>query len=561
MLILVLASSYSLVRKLNSAAKIHTREQVTSRVLTEAKQALISYAVTFPERSGTVDVTAGPGYMSCPDTDNNGSPNPCGPSVVGRFPGEFWGVNSYLDSSGQRLWYAVSANFRNIAAKFQPMNSDTPAQLSVDGIANIVAVIIAPGEPVGVQVNRPSNNVADYLEGDNATTGDNSFTLNSGGNDVLVYITRQELMAAIEKRVLGDVEDAINKYQFAHAAFPWLSPFSDPSASTFRGTINTWQGHLPFHWSSDPDSISQGGIVAGRNPFTTDPSNTIGALSWSITVNTDVPTPTGTITAACLNDINCNDGLFSQITELPLSTTFDCTWVDKTTADCSTMTTTRTRAISYFNSFGDFCFSTGTRTYTIDFPVFVGVFAKNDPTSTTIRSRNVSLVNQVIADQVGAITITDTVSGGFGPTCASNQGTGSLDFTTATGTLVINGIQYDLDIDDGELPSWFVNNKWQDLIYLAYASGETLPGDTTAGQDCVTLAPCITVTNANGSVNNVRATVLTAGVDLPTGNARPSGALSDYFDGDNSSPIDDSFVKNRITTTYNDQTRIISTAP
>jgi type II secretory pathway pseudopilin PulG len=231
MLALVIATSYALVTKLNAATKSQARQLATSRVLAEAKQALISYAVTYPDRSGTTDSTAGPGYLSCPDTDNDGSPNaPCGVNSVGRLPGEFLATNNYLDSTGERLWYAVSDNFRNTNIKFQPLNSETPGQLNVDGINDIVAVIIAPGEPVNAQVNRPSNNIADYLEGDNATTGDDSFTLNSGGNDQLIYITRQELMAAIEKRVLGDVKTALETYKATAGAYPWLSPFADPKA-------------------------------------------------------------------------------------------------------------------------------------------------------------------------------------------------------------------------------------------------------------------------------------------------------------------------------------------
>ena len=124
------------------------------------------------------------------------------------------------------------------------------------------------------------------------------------------------------------------------------------------------------------------------------------------------------------------------------------------------------------------------------------------------------------------------------------------------------GIQYDIDIDNDELPEWFVANDWQNLVYVAYASGEPLPGDTTAGQDCVSLATsCITV-NINGiATNNVRAAVISAGVDLTPGTVRPNGTLADYFDSENSNPVDDSFVKNRITAIYNDQTRIVSTAP
>mgnify|MGYP000882959513 CR=1 FL=1 len=139
-------------------------------------------------------------------------------------------------------------------------------------------------------------------------------------------------------------------------------------------------------------------------------------------------------------------------------------------------------------------------------------------------------------------------------------------------------IPYDLDVDgvdlnsDGdyvdvnevapELPRWFVDNDWHELVYLAYASGEALPGDTTAGQDCVSLAtPCVTVTINGAAATNVRAAAFTAGADLTPGTTRPNGTLTDYYELENSSPVDDSFLEGRLSAAYNDQTRIISTAP
>jgi len=562
LLILVTGASFSLLNQLNAATNLHTRQQATSRALAEVKQSLISYAVTYPERSGTADITAGPGYMSCPDTNNNGSPNtPCGLSAVGRFPGEFLNVSNYLDSSGERLWYAVSDDFRdNTGALFQPMNSDVPGQLTVDSIADIVAVIIAPGESSTGQ-NRPSNNIADYLEGDNATTGDNRFTLNSGGNDVLTYITRQELMAVIEKRVLAEAGDTINAYQATYSAFPWLSPFADPSTSMFRGVpTTTFQGHIPFHWANDPDSIvvGTGSNIVGRNPF-----QSIVGWIWHTDVGTATEFVSGTVTADCLRNVDCIDGTFPQLAQVttPLN---DCTWTDKDTINCTPASSVLMSSITCDFGCGDF---TCTREYLINIPAFTGTSSINNPTNTTTRTRDVTL-NGSLPIQTAAVTIVDRYIGDNPFTsCLTTTireiGNGVIYFTgSTTGTLQSTSIQYDLDIDNDELPEWFVANDWQDLVYVAYASGEALPGDTTAGQDCVSLATsCITV-NINGiATNNVRVAVVSAGVDLTPDTVRPNGTLTDYFDSENSNPVDDSFVKNRITAIYNDQTRIVSTAP
>jgi hypothetical protein len=568
MLILVMASSYTLLSKLNTARKPYVRDIVTSKVLAEAKKTLISYAVTYPERSGTVDTTAGPGYMSCPDTDNNGSPNtPCGPNAEGRFPGEFWGSNDYLDSSGQRLWYAISDNFRNIGAKFQPMNSDTPGQLSVDGINDIVAVIIAPGEPVTGQNNRPSNNIADYLEGENANS-DNVFTLNSGGNDILVYITRQELMSEIEKRVLNDIARMINNYQTSYTAYPWLSPFANPSASIFRGTLNTIQGHLPYHWSNDPDSVSVGtGLnIIGRNPF-----QSVVGWKWHTDPGTATTSnfPWGTLPVDCIRNVDCIDPLYPQITQVT-TPPVDCTWTDKDTADCTNAGWVTMSSITCDRGCGDF---TCTREYNVNIPEFSGTASINNPTNLDLRTRNVSLNDLPV--QNNAVQIRDRYTGDDPAnscltTTTSTIGGGSINFVAGTTGSVEATIQYDLDIDDSELPEWFVANDWQNLIYVAYGSGELpLPGDTTdilpgpadgnpdnvctAGVDCMSI-------NINGTVNNnIRAAVFSAGIDFNS--ARPSNLLTDYFENENSNPIDDLFVKNRLSNIYNDQTRIISTTP
>jgi hypothetical protein len=243
MLLLVLASSYTLLSKLNVAAKPHTRELVTSRALSEAKQALISYAINFPEidASSGSDKINGPGYLPCPDINNNGSAGGtcslAGSTTIGRVPWETLRMNDLKDSSGQRLWYVLSDNYRN-SAGLEPLNSETPGQLTLDGVGDIVAIIIAPGAPVGNQ-NRDllefdiPDEIANYLEAENADIAaafDVDFVTSNAGdfNDKIIAITRQELMSMVEKRVLGEVNQVLANYSSTYSAFPWLSPFQDP---------------------------------------------------------------------------------------------------------------------------------------------------------------------------------------------------------------------------------------------------------------------------------------------------------------------------------------------
>lgn len=577
-MIFIVASAYTLVKKLNSNTIENVRHAANFDVLNKAKAALIGYAVNYPlDHSGV-----GPGRLPCPDTNNNGSAvGNCTGATTGRLPYKTLELEDLRDQFGQRLWYRVANNYRSYTVNPPAVNSDTAGNFSVDGNADIVAVIFAPGSPVAAQDRAADElDVANYLEDDNADTGDafvTSATLNPNNefNDTLITITRQELMSAVEKRVLGDVAEALTNYQTASNAYPWLSAFADPSASTFRGAVNTWQGHLPFHWAADPDSVEQGGAVAGRNPFATNV-----AVSWNnITgATTNITSPLSglgifsTVSTACLNDINnCDEGgIFPVLTSLASSAAINCTWTNQDTADCDSFSVTTNNVAYTINPCAP---GTISRTYTINFPTFTATSTINPPTTTTLRTRDVSLaaVNPVfIPAQTLAISITDTYVGnigffGFcftGPfTLTIGTGTSTFNANSVEGTIAVNNIQYDLSIDDGELPTWFVENGWHELIYLTYASDEVLPGDTTAGQDCNSLGTCLSI-NINGSTNTlVRAAALSAGATLTGQDRATAPNEADYFDDTENTDLDNVFLKNRTTTTYNDQTRIISTAP
>ncbi len=259
MLVLIIGSSYFLVTKLNINLALTQQSEETGLALSAAKDALIGYAITFPDHdvSGVVD---GPGYLPCPDLNNDGSAvSSCsagGNTTIGRLPNQTLRLEELRDASGQRLWYALSENFRFGNNKTIPLNSESPssAELSVNGTGDIVAVIIAPGVPVNGQSRDPSDTsitseISNYLEGDNNNLN-TSFVTTLGGttrkdgeydandnyifNDRLVVITRQELMEVVEKRVLGEVRKMLTDYFNNYGAYPWLTPFADPKTDMRR---------------------------------------------------------------------------------------------------------------------------------------------------------------------------------------------------------------------------------------------------------------------------------------------------------------------------------------
>lgn len=290
-LILLLGSTYSLIKKLNTETNYYLRQSnETQKSLSLAKQALMGYAVTYPD---TVNSDFGPGYLPCPDRDNDGDTDAgqCssgGNTTIGRFPFETLEMSELRDGSGARLWYALSDNFRN-SPKLEPLNSETEGQLSVDGNNDIVAVIIAPGAPIGNQSRDPADTnilteISNYLETENNDLDldfisiDPSATDFTDFNDRVISITRQELMAVIEKRVLGEVKLVLETYKASHGAYPWLSPFADPKAVARKltGTADAGSGSTVLN-ANDNNFVTRGVAIGDVVYNLTDGS--IGAVS------------------------------------------------------------------------------------------------------------------------------------------------------------------------------------------------------------------------------------------------------------------------------------------
>ena len=239
-LLLIVGAAYTLLIKINSGQGLYARQQaVTLQALSRAKQALMAYALTYPE---AVNPEFAPGYLPCPDRNKDGSANdgPCAfaaNSTIGRLPFQTLKITEPRDASGAALWYVLADNFRH-NPKLVPLNSETPAGLRLDGAGDeIAALIIAPGAALAGQDRDPNDkNIASeighYLEFDN-----NDLDLNfisaapvtrAGFNDTLMAITRQELMRMVEGRVLGELAGALSEYRRQHGAYPRLGHFADP---------------------------------------------------------------------------------------------------------------------------------------------------------------------------------------------------------------------------------------------------------------------------------------------------------------------------------------------
>ena len=232
-------------------ARQNKKGQQTADSLAKAKEALIGRAASDINR---------PGSLPCPDIDNDGSaesPVAYGgvcPSYIGRFPWRTLGVPDLRDGSGERLWYALTANFRDHPTG-GVLNSDTPGQLNIVGTApasNVIAIVFAPGPVVGSQVRDGANqnNVTNYLEGGNETgIATNTFVTGQptdAFNDALLPITSDALFPVVEMRVLREMRNALVVYRsnILHPYFPGANPYTD---GTYSCNYLTYQGRLPLN--------------------------------------------------------------------------------------------------------------------------------------------------------------------------------------------------------------------------------------------------------------------------------------------------------------------------
>jgi hypothetical protein len=172
-LALGLASAGALA--LSSASTAQHRLRASERALAQAREALLAYAADRP-----IDARVGPGYLPCPDLDDDGwAEATCGSlsghlgqaERLGRLPWKTLGLPDLRDGYGERLWYAVSTRYKgllNCAASPACVDMSPPVALGTitvrdaegravhDGTradpanaaAGAAAVVIAPGPPL-----------------------------------------------------------------------------------------------------------------------------------------------------------------------------------------------------------------------------------------------------------------------------------------------------------------------------------------------------------------------------------------------------------------------------
>ena len=138
----VVMATAMLAGRLSAGGVRQLMDRRTAAALAEARAALIGYAASDPNR---------PGELPCPDFDGDGRVTVAQDyrgthcrTLTGWLPTYTLRLEDLRDGAGERLWYAVTDEYR--AGAPTPLSSETPGRLSLDGRADVVAVLFAPGE-------------------------------------------------------------------------------------------------------------------------------------------------------------------------------------------------------------------------------------------------------------------------------------------------------------------------------------------------------------------------------------------------------------------------------
>lgn len=255
-LALFLTGATVVLAALNNRSLQLDRRLNLQREMQDVREKLLAYAAMFPENYSASTPNNGPGRLPCPDTDNDGDDD-CTGTGLGRLPqyidqpsGGMLGLSTLGVGTDQQFWYAVHPNFwRSVTAT--AVNSATATTFTIDGgAADVVALLIAPGEILSGQT-RQNALAANYLEGGNADVP-TFFSVNNAApatfNDLVLPIRRAELMTLVTARVAQQMKARLDVYHPANGdtypdipafgaamagASAWLADDSWPAVTTY----------------------------------------------------------------------------------------------------------------------------------------------------------------------------------------------------------------------------------------------------------------------------------------------------------------------------------------
>ncbi len=157
--ILTIVGLYFFISNLSPEQEQARRQRLTEEALTQAREALIGYALQYREQQiATGDPDAMYGHLPPPDLGIHTFSPSCASEgcatldasaitgnsvIVGRFPWKTVGTGPLRDGHAECLWYAISATHRAVSSTATTMNWDTlaaPDVLIGSGLSTLAAV-------------------------------------------------------------------------------------------------------------------------------------------------------------------------------------------------------------------------------------------------------------------------------------------------------------------------------------------------------------------------------------------------------------------------------------
>ena len=137
------------------------RDQASERTLSQAREALLAYASDRP-----INAIVGPGFLPCPDLDDDGwAEATCGSQSgdtgqeqrLGRLPWKTLGLPDLRDGYGERLWYAVSSKHKgllNCAASRACVDMSPPSALGTISVRDAAGMLLFDGAAADATLER-----------------------------------------------------------------------------------------------------------------------------------------------------------------------------------------------------------------------------------------------------------------------------------------------------------------------------------------------------------------------------------------------------------------------
>ena len=346
-------------------------------------------------------------------------------------------------------------------------------------------------------------------------------------NDTLIYVTIDEVMTYIERRVVGEMSKSMSEFKATANVgnYAWLAPFTvaPATATSFYAQPNTYFGIFPFMTDFSNGTSSY--------YYATD-------FNWSLAGATETKTPAACVRIQTAPDIYIRRSVEvdSFLSSAATPTKGQCQWKGLKSVDCSYVDTpTITRTVNSYSSSANCSSSTSPGSTNIKFTRSIQATFVFDPSVCTSGGGVIITplvdVNRwtytcptVISLAPATVLVVDTLAtynpASGTPVAAPAIGTISISGPAAPGLSIAN-MRY-LPI----LPNWYIDNLW-------YTTGFSALGPSfapTPGTPCGAGVPSLTVGNATGA----QAVVMQAGKFLGGGaSPRPSTAIADYLEANN----------------------------